>query len=153
MSDEDIQRVEELMKALEERLEKRLTDTAPQSKPPPKNGLSGWKAAGLVLSVLTAVTAPVLGVTWYASTKMNQLEGVQRELDQTRGDMATFRAEVGSDIGELRKDVQRLREAFAAYTQTILPMIVRDPLDMSQFRPPVLPQTPRVPANPGAPQP
>jgi uncharacterized membrane-anchored protein YhcB (DUF1043 family) len=131
------------IRTLVDELEKCLSKSNP---PPPKNGLGGWRAAGLVLSVLTAVTVPVLSVTWYASTKMNQLEELQRELDNTRGDLGGFREEVGSDIAELRKDVQRLREAFAAYTQTVLPMLTQD--TTYRLTPPQTPHQPVLPPVP-----
>lgn len=105
MSEEDIARI------------KALIDSSVR-----KNGLHGWRGAALVLSVLTAVAAPVLGVTWYASDKMGELREMQRDLDRTRSEVSSFRMEVIMSIGELRKDVQRLREAFAAYTRTMLPM-------------------------------
>lgn len=142
MSDDDI-RV--LLQALEERLEQRMVRASSASAPP--NGLRGWKAAGLVLSVLTAVTAPVLGVTWYASTRMNQIDDVQKELDNARGDVSLLRSSVAADLAELRRDVQRLREAFAAYTQTLLPMIARDPSDDMTFRPRRSPYAPVGPVQ------
>lgn len=148
VSDEDIQKVEELMKGLE----KRLTDTSSMSKPQ-KNGLRGWGAAGVILGVLTAVTVPVLSVTWYAANKMNQLEGMQKDVDQTRSEVSSLRAQigmdiaaVGNDIGEMRKDVQRLREAFAAYTQVILPMFTQPDVPFRLPQPPQLP--PRSPVQP-----
>jgi hypothetical protein len=148
MSEEDVQK---LLEGMEARLVKKMAD----SIPPSGSGLRGWKSAGLVLSVLTAVTVPVLGVTWYASNKMNQLEVVQKDVDRVRGEVGGLRmqiatdiAEVGTDIGELRKDVKLLREAFAAYTQVVLPMIQprdRDESGMPFRLPPSpLPQVPRV---------
>ena len=116
MCEEDVRK---LLEGMEERLSKKMKE----SVPPSGKALRGWTSAGVILAVLTAITAPVLTVTWYASNKMNQLEDVQRDVDRVRAEVNGLHTGLGSDISELRKDVRLLREAFAAYTRTVLPMI------------------------------
>ncbi len=132
MSSEDVNRIEAMIREMTK-----------------SNGLRGWKAAGVVAAVLTAVATPVLGVSWYASNRMAQLDSVQRDLEQTRIDLASFRSEVGADISGLRVEVQRLREAFAAYARTTLPLIVQDPLGQtppgSMYTPNPVPSRSSVP--------
>lgn len=143
MTTDDFQKVEALVQGMETRIEQRLSECLPPAKKPTPKGvpLASWRGVAVILGVLTGVAAPVLAVTWYAADRMADIEDVQGDLEKTNQDvlgvkasvidvqknvsheMAAFRQTVSTNITGLREEVQRLREAFAAYTRTILPFV------------------------------
>jgi hypothetical protein len=78
----------------------------------PNGKLSGWKAAGIIAAVLTAIATPVLTITWFMSSKMQSLDGACAEIK-----------DINTNMSRVRQDVQRLREAFIAHTQQMLPYL------------------------------
>jgi hypothetical protein len=116
---EDQKRIEEVAEALENRLRANPIQQ-------PNGKLSGWKAAGIVAAVLTAIATPVLTITWFMSSKMQSLDGACDEIK-----------DINVNMGRVRQDVQRLREAFIAHTQQMLPYLVMpEPPQQHQPSPP-----------------
>lgn len=123
MSDEELnKRIETSVDAMMKRVEERLCSDAKKSVPPKQN-INGWKAAGVIVSVIIAIATPALTLTWFVSDQVSQVEDVRDDVDRLSGEISQVKVQVSRESETTRKEIQRLREAFAAYTHVMLPML------------------------------
>jgi hypothetical protein len=123
MSDDELnQKIESKVDAMMTRLEDRLCKDDKVSVPPKQN-INGWKAAGVIVSVIIAIATPALTLTWFVSDQVSQVKDVQKDVDRLSGEISGVKTQVSRENETTRKEIQRLREAFAAYTHVMLPMM------------------------------
>lgn len=147
MSDAELdKRIESKVDAMMKRVEDRVCADVKKSVPP-SPAIRGWKAAGLIVSVIFAVATPALTLTWYASDQVSESGEIKEDVDRLSDDISAVRMQMSRESETTRKEIQRLREAFAAYTHIMLPMVANGRSDPEVSLPPISPIRTPVPGS------
>lgn len=91
----------------DDQLEERLTQIS-QRIETIRNGnrVTWWKAAALILAIVTAIVVPALAVTWSGGERAAQLDGVRESVQELKTQIETLRKDTKEQFGAFREDTK-----------------------------------------------